>query len=243
MIVDARHALVVDPGDAATVLQACAARNLDLAGILVTHHHHDHVGGIAALCAERALPVWGPADEDIPQRTHAVRGGDAVRVPGIGLEFRVIAVPGHTLGHVAYYAEPAGSDPLLLCGDTLFGAGCGRLFEGTPQQMYASLQKLAALPDATQVFCAHEYTLSNLQFAARVEPGNAELRAWTAACVRRREAGQPTLPGSIGQERRVNPFLRVDAAEVRASLQAQSGRAARDSADAFALLRQWKDEF
>ena len=243
MIVDAGAALVVDPGDAAPVLRACAANDLDLAGILVTHHHHDHVGGIAELCAQRALPVWGPADEDIPQRTHAVRDGDEVRVPGIGLEFRVIAVPGHTLGHVAYYAEPAGAAPLLLCGDTLFAAGCGRLFEGTPQQMHASLQRLAALPDATQVYCAHEYTLSNLQFAAQVEPGNAELRAWTAACVRRREAGQPTLPSSIGQERRVNPFLRVDAPEVRASLQAHSGRAARDSVDAFASLRQWKNDF
>ncbi|OIQ88263.1 hydroxyacylglutathione hydrolase [mine drainage metagenome] len=242
MIVDGGLALVVDPGDAAVVQRACAAAELDLAGILVTHHHHDHVGGIAALCAQRALPVWAPAAEDIAHRTHAVRDGETVRVPGFALEFRVIEVPGHTLGHVAYYAEPAGADPVLLCGDTLFAAGCGRLFEGTPQQMYASLQRLAALPEATRVYCAHEYTLSNLQFAARVEPGNAELRSWTAACMRRREAGEPTLPSSIGQERRVNPFLRVDEPEVRASLLTQRGRVPRDSVDAFAALRQWKDE-
>ena len=243
MIVDGRHALVVDPGDAAPVLQACAARDLDLAGILVTHHHHDHVGGIAELCAGRTLPVWGPADEAIPQRSHAAHDGQTLRIAGIGTEFRVIAVPGHTLGHLAYYAEPAGADPVLLCGDTLFAAGCGRLFEGTPEQMYSSLQRLAALPDATQVYCAHEYTLSNLQFAARVDADHAELQAWTARCRARRDAGQPTLPSSIGVERRINPFLRVDQDAVRASLLAHTGRAPRNSIDAFASLRQWKDEF
>ncbi len=241
MIIDGGRALVVDPGDAGAVQRACAAAGLDLAGILVTHHHHDHVGGIAELCAQRALPVWGPATENIPHRTHAVRDGDTVHVPGIALEFEVIDVPGHTLGHVAYYAEPAGADPLLLCGDTLFAAGCGRLFEGTPQQMYASLQRLAALPDSTRVYCTHEYTLSNLQFAARVEPGNAELRSWTEECTRQREAGEPTLPSSIGRERQVNPFLRVDEPEVRASLRTQRGRVPHDSVDAFASLRQWKD--
>ncbi len=242
MIVDGRSALVVDPGDAAPVSAACAAQGLDLCGILVTHHHHDHVGGIAGLCAGRAIPVWGPAREDIPGRTVALDDGARVQVPGIALAFTVLAVPGHTLGHIAYYAEPADADPLLLCGDTLFSAGCGRLFEGTPQHMHASLQRLAALPEATRVYCAHEYTLSNLQFAARVEPGNAALRRHAAWCAQRMDAQQPTLPSTIGTELRINPFLRVDAQEVRASLSGHCGRAPRDAVDAFALLRRWKDD-
>ena len=242
MIVDGRSALVVDPGDAAPVWAACAAQDLDLCGILVTHHHHDHVGGIAALCARRAVPVWGPAGEDIPGRTVALDDGARVHVPGIALEFTVLAVPGHTRGHIAYYAEPADSAPVLLCGDTLFSAGCGRLFEGTAQQMHASLQRLAALPEATRVYCAHEYTMSNLQFAARVEPGSAALHDHAAWCARQRAAQLPTLPSTIGQELRINPFLRLDAPELRASLSGHCGRSPRDAVDAFALLRRWKDE-
>ena len=242
MIIDGGRALVVDPGDAGAVQRACAAAGLDLAGILVTHHHHDHVGGIAELCAQRALPVWGPATENIPHRTHAVRDGDTVHVPGIALEFEVIDVPGHTLGHVAYYAEPAGADPLLLCGDTLFAAGCGRLFEGTPQQMYASLQRLAALPDSTRVYCTHEYTLSNLQFARRVDPANADLESYLQWCEKRREQNLPTLPSSLQRELLVNPFLRSDQAAIREQLREHFGRPAADRVEAFAMLRQWKNE-
>ena len=174
-----REALVVDPGDAAPVLAALDARGLTLAGILLTHHHGDHVGGVDALRAHLRGPVYGPAGEKLPEPVARLRGGDVIEL--LGLRLAVLDVPGHTAGHIAYFAAVVpGGDPLLFCGDTLFSAGCGRLFEGTPAQMHASLQSLAALPGATRVCCAHEYTLSNLRFAREVDPGNAALAAHTA---------------------------------------------------------------
>ncbi len=237
LVHDGRRALVVDPGAAAPVVAACESQGLQLAGILVTHHHRDHTDGIVPLLDRQRVPVWGPADEPIPGRTHAVRDGDRIQPPGMDVMFEVMHVPGHTLGHVAY----AGADA-LFCGDTLFSAGCGRLFEGSPAQMLGSLERLAALPAHTKVHCAHEYTLSNLQFARRVEPENADMASYTTWCEQRRADDAPTLPGTIGQELLVNPFLRVHTDAVRQSLAMRAGRLPVDRVEAFAWLRGWKDQ-
>lgn len=237
---DGKEAVVVDPGDEAPVHTALVSDGLRLAGILVTHHHPDHVGGVAALAARHDAPVWGPAREHVPAPFTPVAEGDTVEL--LGLRLDVIEVPGHTAGHVAYYAGAGLDAPLLFCGDTLFSGGCGQLFEGTPAQMHASLQRLAALPDATQVCCAHEYTLANLRFATAVEPGNAALAAYLEACRVRRAAGEPTLPSTIARERAINPFLRCGEPEVAAAAMAH-GAASADPVEVFAALRRWKDGF
>jgi len=242
MLHDGRSAVVVDPGEAAPVLAALADLKLNLTGILVTHHHGDHVGGVAELRPHLQGSVYGPARERIPEPFVAVNGGDVVEA--LGLRFTVIDVPGHTSGHIAYFCgEPGGADaPLLFCGDTLFSGGCGRLFEGTAAQMNASLESLAALPANTRVCCAHEYTLTNLKFARAVEPGNAELDRYTGWCEAQRAALKPTLPARLGRERLINPFLRcAEPAVVQAAQQhgASSGR----TVDVFAALRLWKNDF
>ncbi len=240
MLHDGRHAVVVDPGDAAPVVQALDERALKLVGIVVTHHHGDHVGGVDALRVRLDGPVWGPAAERIPTPYIALGDGDAIDL--LGTRFDVIDVPGHTAGHIAYVGQPDGEAPILFCGDTLFSAGCGRLFEGTPAQMHASLARLAALPGDARVCCAHEYTLSNLRFARAVEPGNAALAAYAAQCASLRERGLPTLPGRVATEREINPFLRVHSPEVRASARAHGARDD-DAVSVFAALREWKNEF
>jgi len=240
MLHDGHHAVVVDPGDAAPVHEALDRLQLVLAGILVTHHHGDHVGGIDALRARLQGPVYGPARERIPQPFTPLNEGDAVEL--LGLRFSVIDVPGHTAGHIAYLQQGAPKAPLLFCGDTLFSGGCGRLFEGTPEQMHHSLSKLAALPADTRVCCTHEYTLSNLRFATAVEAGNAELAAYKLRCEQLREQGQPTLPSSIGTERSINPFLRAGVPEVIASALAQ-GATGREAVPVFTALREWKNRF
>lgn len=240
MLHDGQRAVVVDPGDAAPVEQALDERALKLVGIVVTHHHGDHVGGVDALRARLDGPVWGPASERIPTPFEALHDGDAVDL--LGTRFGVIDVPGHTAGHIAYFGHPAGQAPVLFCGDTLFSAGCGRLFEGTAAQMQASLSRLASLPGDTRVCCAHEYTLSNLRFARAVEPGNAELAAYAQRCAALREQGLPTLPSRLATERDVNPFLRVGVAAVRTSARAH-GAGGEDAVSIFAALREWKNEF
>jgi hydroxyacylglutathione hydrolase len=240
MLHDGTQAVVVDPGDAAPVLQALEAQGLQLVGILVTHHHPDHVGGIEALRPHLQGPVWGPARERIPAPCTPLHDGDRLSV--LGLHFEVLDVPGHTAGHIAYVQRDAGDEPLLFCGDTLFSAGCGRLFEGTPAQMLQSLSRLAALPPGTRVCCTHEYTLSNLKFAAAVEPGNRERAQYHAQCEVLRAQGRPTLPSSIGLERQVNPFLRCEAPEVVAAARAQ-GAANDDAVTVLAALREWKNRF
>ena len=237
---DGAQALVVDPGDAAPVLEALRQRSLTLASILVTHHHADHTGGVAELRAATGAQVFGPATEAVPEPLVRVKGGDVVRT--LGLTFEVIDVPGHTAGHIAYFCPDMDGAPLLFCGDTLFSGGCGRLFEGTPAQMLASLDRLAALPGATRVCCAHEYTLSNLRFARAVEPGNHALAAYEQQCERLREEGRPTLPSRIDTERAVNPFLRSREASVTQAVRAQAASAT-DEVAVFAALRQWKNEF
>ena len=245
MLDNGREALVVDPGDSAPVLQALDERSLSLAGILVTHHHGDHVGGIEALRPRLQGPVYGPAREDIPKPCIPLMAGD--RVALLGMAFTVLDVPGHTSGHIAYLQDSADSTdaaPLLFCGDTLFSAGCGRLLEGTPEQMVASLGILAALPGETRVCCTHEYTLANLRFARHVEPGNAALRAHEAWARMQRERGLPTLPSTIAVERAINPFLRVQVPEVaRAAQVYQSDTPPDNPVAVFATLRQWKNEF
>lgn len=240
MLHDGERAVVVDPGEAGPVEAALDAQRLSLAAILVTHHHGDHVGGVDALRTRLRGPVYGPRREDIPAPFHALDDGDVIEV--LGLRFEVIEVPGHTAGHIAYFHQGGEPAPLLFCGDTLFSGGCGRLFEGTPQQMHASLARLAALPGDTRVCCAHEYTLSNLRFAQAVEPGNAALAEYTAWCEAERARQRPTLPSTIARERDVNPFLRCDRPAVVAAADARGARS-HGGSDVFAALRQWKNDF
>lgn len=239
---DGQRALVVDPGDAQPVLERLRQDGLRLDAILVTHHHRDHTGGVDALREATGAVVYGPAREDIPEPLTRLSEGDEAVV--LGLRFRVIDVPGHTAGHIAYYCEAVDGHPLVFCGDTLFSGGCGRLFEGTPAQMLASLDKLAALPGDTRVCCTHEYTLSNLKFAVAVEPGNAELVHYRARCEALRAENRPTLPSSVEEERRINPFLRVRLPAVAQAARAHDGATTPEDAVAvFATLRQWKNDF
>ncbi|MDR0458230.1 MAG: hydroxyacylglutathione hydrolase [Burkholderiaceae bacterium] len=240
LLADGGRALAVDPGAAAPVQQALHARGLSLVGILVTHHHADHTGGVAQLRAVTGAAVYGPAREAIPPPYRPLAGGEAFNA--LGLTWRVLAVPGHTAGHVAYYAQPPEQAPLLFCGDTLFCAGCGRLFEGTPAQMLASLDALAALPDATRVCCAHEYTLGNLRFAAAVEPGNTAIARHLAWCQAQRDGDLPTLPSTLALERQINPFLRTRETAVIAAARAH-GAGSTDAAAVLAALREWKNNF
>ncbi len=241
LLQDGQRALVVDPGEAEPVFAGLRRTATQLEAILVTHHHADHTGGVAQLREATAARVFGPAAETIPEPATRLVQGDTVSV--LGLPFQVIEVPGHTAGHIAYYCPDVDGQPLLFCGDTLFSGGCGRLFEGTPAQMLASLDALAALPGNTRVCCAHEYTLSNLRFANAVEPANAELASYTRACEQRRAQSQPTLPSTIAQERLINPFLRTrDPAVIRAA-QAFNGADPSDETAVFAAIRQWKNEF
>ena len=243
MLQDGVHAIVVDPGEAEPVFDALARDNLQLAAILVTHHHADHTGGVPALRDATGATVFGPARERIAQPYVALSQGGHAET--LGLRFEVIDIPGHTAGHIAFFL-PGTPDrqSLVFCGDTLFSGGCGRLFEGTPAQMLASLDALAMLPDDTRVCCGHEYTLANLRFARAVEPRNAALTQYMAQCEALRADDRPTLPSQLGIERRINPFLRSREADVRQALHAQAGLPAdAGEVEAFAALRQWKNEF
>jgi hydroxyacylglutathione hydrolase len=246
VIDDGQYAVVVDPGDATPVISYLALKSLKLAAILITHHHADHVGGIGGLlewCDDRNILVYGPTSENIPHCTHRLDGGAEANITFPKLSLRVIDVPGHTAGHIAYYAEHEG---WLFCGDTLFAGGCGRLFEGTAAQMRASLSKLAELPAETKVCCAHEYTLANLRFASAVEPNNAALKDRIRIDTATRERGEPTVPSTIALERTTNPFLRWDETEVKlAATRASSGTIGPNApADlVFAAIREWKNNF
>ena len=238
---DGSNALVVDPGDAQPVFKALQRERLQLRSILVTHHHADHVGGVAELRNATGAAVFGPAGETMPEPLARLADGDIAQA--LGLAFTVIDVPGHTAGHIAYFCPDIDGTPVLFCGDTLFSGGCGRLFEGTPAQMLHSLDRLAALPGNTRVCCAHEYTLSNLRFARAVEPGNAELTQYLARCEDLRAAGVPTLPSNLAQERAINPFLRSREPAVMAAVRAHDATHATGEAGVFAALRQWKNDF
>ncbi|KAB0550036.1 hydroxyacylglutathione hydrolase [Pseudomonas argentinensis] len=241
LLQDAQHkrVAVVDPGDAAPV-QAWLQQHDDwtLSDILITHHHNDHVGGVEQLRRETGARVHGPANENIPGRDQALVDGDRIEV--LGLALQVFEVPGHTLGHIAFY-QP--EQHWLFSGDTLFAAGCGRLFEGTPAQMYQSLQRLAALPDTTLVYCAHEYTLSNLRFARAVEPANPAIAERFRQVEAWREQGRISLPSDLAMERATNPFLRTAETSVKEMLASREGHALGSESEVFAALRAWKDHF
>lgn len=229
--------VVVDPGDAKPVIRHLEREGLNLAAILITHHHQDHTGGLPELAKRYSPRIIGPDNPRIKELDQRLGDGDDCRV--LGRRFEVMAVPGHTLDHIAFFA--AGTPSLLFCGDTLFCGGCGRLFEGTPEQMYASLSRLATLPEDTLVFAAHEYTLANLRFAQAADPRNAIRDRLLHECQRARELDRPTLPSTIGRERQINPFLRADSPDVQQTAAAQG---ATDSPLAtFTTLRAWKDSF
>jgi hydroxyacylglutathione hydrolase len=235
------HALVVDPGDSAPVLTWLEQHpGIELDLILVTHHHADHTGGLTELLAQTGAQVAGPALEKMPVLARGLQQDDTLDWQGLTL--KVHDVPGHTLGHIAFWLQPAGQAPLLFCGDTLFSGGCGRLFEGTPAQMLDSLDRLAALPGDTRVCCTHEYTLSNLKFALAVDPENLALKSYAQACARLREQNQATLPALLSTERAINPFLRSRSQAISSAVQ-QRDAAALDDVACFAALRTWKNEF
>ena len=233
-----KKAIAIDPGDANPLLHYLQSNQLDLAAILITHHHSDHTQGISALKREFSIPVYGPKNEQITGLTHKVEEGDRIHIPAFDRVFHVLNIPGHTLDHIAYTLPG-----LLFCGDTLFSAGCGRLFEGTAQQMYHSLQKLAALPDKTDVFCAHEYTLQNLKFAQVVEPNNQWIQNKIRQVSALRQDNRPTLPSRINEEKRINPFLRCEVADVIEAVGKWAGLKLDDPVQVFKYLREWKDGF
>lgn len=240
IIHDGDHAAVVDPGDAAPILDALKQHNLSLVAILLTHHHSDHVGGVAKLLQHYKVPVYAPRNDPIANVTQPLDEGDVVTIPELDLKLSVLEVPGHTLGHIAYVAAEQG---WLFCGDTLFAGGCGRLFEGTPKQMLSSLDKLAELPNDTKVYCAHEYTISNLRFALAAEPDNAALTERFILEQAKREQDIPTVPSNIGMEKSTNPFMRAREPAIAKQLIAAGLATNTDPVAVFAALREWKNNF
>lgn len=242
LVVDDRNAIIVDPGDATPVNARLRKLGCQPQAILLTHHHPDHVSGVADLLREHNIPVYGPAREIIHSVTHPVKGGDKVCMIAPEVTLTVLDVPGHTSGHIAFFQQQNGAEPPhVFCGDTLFACGCGRLFEGTPQQMLASLDVLAALPEATYVHCAHEYTLSNIRFALQCDPENTALRTWQSVAQALRARNEPTVPTTIGQEKRINPFLRTDCAAIQQRLAAVLAVPVGDRLATFTAMRTWKD--
>ncbi|QPT39563.1 Hydroxyacylglutathione hydrolase [Oligella ureolytica] len=237
------NAVVVDPGQAAPVISDLESKNLNLKGILITHHHDDHTGGVQELVARYDVPVYGPAFETrpIPCLNEGLTEGDSVRIEGIDAEFQVLEVPGHTMGHIAYTTLISSDQPVLFCGDTLFSCGCGRIFEGDSRLMLQSVDKLGEMPHNTLVCCAHEYTLSNIDWALAVEPDNSELQKWSHRARDLRAQNLPTLPTTMAQEQATNPFLRVREPSVIKAAQSYAGTELGEDAAVFAALREWKN--
>jgi hydroxyacylglutathione hydrolase len=234
---DGRNCALVDPGSSAEPLNYLRDRGLGLCAIILTHHHYDHVGGVDDILAETRVPVWGPVDDRIPQVDHPVREGDRAEIPTLGLEFDVLETPGHTSSHIIYH-----NDTMMLAGDTLFSIGCGRLFEGTPEQMQRSLDKLDRLPGGLKVYCAHEYTRDNCRFALSVEPDNEALRSRADEVLKLRRQDRITLPSTLADERRANPFLRTREAAVIEAANRREPDTGSDPAAVFGVIRRWKDQ-
>jgi hydroxyacylglutathione hydrolase len=232
------NAAVVDPGEAGPVLAYLRAHKLNLTAILNTHHHADHVGGNAELLEHYPVPVYGPYDDRIPTVSERVREGDKFTLPGFKLDLQVFEIPAHTRSHIAFFGGG-----MVFSGDTLFACGCGRLFEGTPAQMHASLAKLAQLPGSTRVYCGHEYTLSNIKFGRAVEADNAELATWEKEAGALRAKDEPTLPSTLERELKGNPFMRCDEPAVVAAASRHAGRALTDPVSVLGALREWKNNF
>lgn len=235
---DRKVAVIVDPGEAQPVLDYLSKNQLQLTAILLTHKHADHCHGVKELLEHFNVPVYGPANDDIPDVTVPLQDQDEIKLEALSLSLRVIAIPAHTKGHIAYYGNE-----MLFCGDTLFSVGCGRVFEGTPAQMYQSLQKLSSLPNQTKVFCGHEYTERNIQFALQVEPNNVDLIQKNIAVEKLRSQSLPTLPSTLGEEKEINPFLRCDIPEVVKAAEQHVGHQLDNSTAVFSALRAWKDVF
>jgi len=231
--------VVVDPGDPVPVINWLQDTGKSLSAIWITHHHRDHTGGILTLVDRYQVPVYGPANSGIDGISHSVAEGDTLSYGGS--VWQVLDVPGHTLDHIVYFT-PAPS-PVLFCGDTLFSVGCGRLSEGTPQQMAAALAKIASLPDNTAIYCTHEYTLANIRFAQAVEPDNLILEGHRLDCEKKRLEGEPTLPSNLGLEKQINPFLRSSQPAVKLSAQRWSNSELHSPVEVFAAVRRWKDGF
>ena len=235
---DDRHCLIVDPGSAPEVLKFLQDHDLTLCAVLLTHHHQDHIGGVDELLSARQVPVWGPADERMPQVDHIVAEGDRASVPELALDFGVLETPGHTRTHIVYH-----DDRYLLAGDTLFSAGCGRLFEGSPEEMQNSLDKVAALDEGLAVYCAHEYTQDNCRFALAVEPDNEALQRRAREVDQRRAQGAVTLPTRLADELAYNPFLRTRKASVISAAQQREPESGTAPAEVLGVIRRWKDSF
>ncbi|SFE91868.1 hydroxyacylglutathione hydrolase [Nitrosomonas sp. Nm166] len=234
-------AVVVDPGIAFPVIEYLRLKKLQLNAILITHHHHDHTGGNAELLKSFNVPVYGPCNESIAAVTHPMSEGDEIILQKISLNLKVLDIPGHTQGHIAYY----GSKPtnIVFCGDTLFSCGCGRIFEGSPRQMYESLQKLSHLPGDTLIYCTHEYTLSNIRFARVVDPQNLRLMELESTAQELRHQNIPTIPTTLSVEKTVNPFLRCDQHEIIYSAQRHAAKPLPNPLSVFTALREWKNNF
>ncbi|WP_286238693.1 hydroxyacylglutathione hydrolase [Neptuniibacter halophilus] len=236
---DSTQVAVVDPGDAAPVQTYLDAQGLSLCAILITHHHNDHTGGVAALTEGQSIPVYGPASSPFKGINRPLKGGD--RISLLGTELEIAEVPGHTLDHISYFSRTG--QPQLFCGDTLFLAGCGRLFEGTAEQMLNAMNYFAGLPDDTEVYCTHEYSLANLAFAEAVEPGNHDIEAAIEQCTQLRHQDKPTLPSNLAQEKRINPFMRTDRQSVINAANRFSSDALHTQTEVFAAIREWKNQF
>lgn len=235
---DSRYCVVVDPGDATPVLTFLQKHNLELSAILLTHHHWDHTNGVMELVRKHPnTMVYGPAIEPVGGMTHQLNAGDTLTLPDIDLTLEVFHIPGHTLGHIAFYG-----DGLLFCGDTLFTAGCGKIFEGTPEQMYQSLSTLANLPDDTQIYCGHEYTEKNLQFASAVEPNNQDIKKRIESVQQQRQQGLPTVPASLTIEKQTNPFLRTQQTNVIKAAERYAEHSMHTDAEVLQTLREWKNQ-
>jgi len=235
---ETKSSILIDPGDAEPVFKFMRETELHLEAILVTHHHHDHTGGVAQLKKHFSVPVYGPQYDDIPSVDNRLHDSQSFTLPKLDMRWTAMHIPGHTLGHIAFYSKP-----FLFCGDTLFSAGCGRIFEGSVEQMVNSLQKLADLPEETLVYCGHEYTEQNLLFAAAVEPSNQAVLDYQNKITTTLSVPKITLPTTIRQEKDINPFLRCDKPTVQNFCQQKSGLMDLSAVQIFGLLRTWKNTY